>query len=109
MLRRLATASTISLSAMPNAGFPQRVGVKIVYPRSSPEYFALFAQEAAELGTRILGGCCGTTPEHIHAIAEAVKKLRSAKPHGAKIAGAGGAVEVFEPAERFRRIAAREP
>ena len=68
----------LPLSAMPNAGFPKRVGDRIVYPRSSPEYFALFAQEAAELGARILGGCCGTTPEHIRAMAEAVKKLRPA-------------------------------
>ena len=109
VLRELAATAKLPLSAMPNAGFPKRVGDRIVYPKSSPEYFALFAQEAAEIGTRIIGGCCGTTPEHIHAIAEAVKKLRSAKPHGAKIAGAGGAVEIFEPAERFRRIAAREP
>jgi methionine synthase / methylenetetrahydrofolate reductase(NADPH) len=112
ILRDLAASAKLPLSAMPNAGFPKRVGDRIVYPKSSPEYFALFAQEAAEIGTRIIGGCCGTTPEHIHAIAEAVKKLRSAKPRGTGIAGgsgAGGTVEVFEPAERFRRIAAREP
>ena len=52
------------LSAMPNAGFPKRVGDRIVYPRSSPEYFALFAREAAARGARIIGGCCGTSPEH---------------------------------------------
>src|SRR5579863_9591762 len=112
VLRELAASSKLPLSAMPNAGFPKRIGDRIVYPKSSPEYFALFAQEAAEIGTRIIGGCCGTTPEHIHAIAEAVKKLRSAKPRGAAngaSSGAGGTVEVFEPAERFRRIAAREP
>src|SRR5580692_5236244 len=112
VLRELAAAAKLPLSAMPNAGFPKRVGDRIVYPKSSPEYFALFAQEAAEIGTRIIGGCCGTTPEHIHAISEAVKKMRAAKPRGTGIAGGGGAggtVEVFEPAERFRRIAAREP
>src|SRR5580692_1583303 len=112
VLRELAASAKLPLSAMPNAGFPKRVGDRIVYPKSSPEYFALFAQEAAEIGTRIIGGCCGTTPEHIHAISEAVKKLRSAKPHGSKAgdgSGASGTVEVFEPAERYRRIAAREP
>jgi methionine synthase I (cobalamin-dependent)/5,10-methylenetetrahydrofolate reductase len=112
ILRDLAASAKLPLSAMPNAGFPKRIGDRIVYPKSSPEYFALFAQEAAEIGTRIIGGCCGTTPEHIHAIAEAVKKVRSAKQRAAGIAGgtgAGGTVEVFEPAERFRRIAAREP
>ena len=65
-------------SAMPNAGFPHRMGDRIVYPKSSPEYFALFAREAAELGVRLLGGCCGTTPEHIRAMAEAAKKLHPA-------------------------------
>jgi homocysteine S-methyltransferase len=64
------------LSAMPNAGLPQRVGDRVVYPRSSPEYFALFAREAAALGARIIGGCCGTSPDHIRAIAEAVRGLR---------------------------------
>src|SRR5258708_36813670 len=66
---------------MPNAGLPKREGDRIVYPKSSPEYFALFAREAAAHGVRILGGCCGTTPEHIRAIAEAVKLLRPAKTH----------------------------
>jgi homocysteine S-methyltransferase len=64
------------LSAMPNAGIPQRVGDRVVYPRSSPEYFALFAREAVALGARIVGGCCGTSPEHIRAMAEAVRGLR---------------------------------
>jgi len=67
------------LSAMPNAGLPQRVGDRVVYPRSSPEYFALFAREAAALGARIVGGCCGTSPEHIRAMAEAVRGLGPAQ------------------------------
>src|SRR6202795_3962973 len=107
VLRELAGCATLPLSAMPNAGFPKRVGDRIVYPRSSPEYFALFAQEAAELGARLLGGCCGTTPEHIHAIAEAVKKLAPAKSRGARDVAAP--VGVMEPAERKRGVATREP
>src|SRR5258708_36810647 len=66
---------------MPTAGFPNREGDRIVYPTSSPEYCALFAREAAALGVRLLGGCCGTTPAHIRAMAEAVKSLRPAKAH----------------------------
>ena len=107
VLRELAGSASLPLSAMPNAGFPKRVGDRTVYPRSSPEYFALFAQEAADLGARIIGGCCGTTPEHIRAIAEAVKKLHPAKLTSGKGAAAG--VEVLERAERVRRITAREP
>ncbi len=111
VLRDLAAISSIPLSAMPNAGFPKRVGDRTVYPRSSPEYFALFAREAAELGVRVIGGCCGTTPEHIRAIAEAVKKINPARSVGAKAAAApvGASVEVLDPAERVRRIASREP
>ena len=108
VLREFAGSANLPLSAMPNAGFPKRVGDRIVYPRSSPQYFSLFAQEAAELGTRILGGCCGTTPEHIRAIAEAVKKLHPGKfsPGGN---GRGATVELLERGERARRITAREP
>jgi methionine synthase / methylenetetrahydrofolate reductase(NADPH) len=108
VLRELAESASLPLAAMPNAGFPKRVGDRIVYPRSSPEYFALFAQEAASLGVRVMGGCCGTTPQHVQAMAEAVKKLR---PGTSASAGArdGDAVEVLEPAERVRRLAKREP
>ncbi len=75
ILEELAGAGR-PLSAMPNAGFPKRVGDRIVYPRSSPEYFAQFGRDAVALGARIVGGCCGTSPEHIHALAEAVRDLR---------------------------------
>src|SRR5438034_8446185 len=81
ILRELTAVDDLRISGMPNAGFPKREGDRIVYPRSSPEYFALFAREAAALGVRILGGCCGTTPAHIRAMAEAVKSLRPAKAH----------------------------
>src|SRR5438046_5470499 len=77
----LAAVDGIRVSGMPNAGFPKREGDRIVYPRSSPEYFALFAREAAALGVRILGGCCGTTPAHIRAMAEAVQLLRPSETH----------------------------
>src|SRR5271156_685882 len=111
VLRELAANSNIPLSAMPNAGFPKRIGDRTVYPRSSPEYFALFAKEAAEIGARILGGCCGTTPDHIHAMAEAVKRIKPAVSAGVRSAAQSAATtaEVLEPADRVRRIAAREP
>jgi homocysteine S-methyltransferase len=97
-----AAAGTLPGSAMPNVGFPRRMGDRTVYPRSSPEYFAHFAQDAAGLGVRLLGGCCGTTPEHIRAMAEAVKKLRPATQ-----AGTVHPLEVR--VEAPARIAKREP
>jgi len=102
VLRDLAAAANIPLSAMPNAGFPHRMGDRIVYPKSSPEYFALFAREAAELGVRLLGGCCGTTPEHIRAMAEVAKSLQPATH--VKVASAA-----VTPVEQARRIATRQP
>jgi methionine synthase I (cobalamin-dependent)/5,10-methylenetetrahydrofolate reductase len=111
VLRDLAAISRLPLSAMPNAGFPKRIGDRTVYPRSSPEYFALFAQEAAEIGARIIGGCCGTTPDHIRAMAQAVKIINPVKSSSSKeaLASAAGTTEVLEPAERLRRVIAREP
>ncbi len=79
ILGQLAGVDDVRVSGMPNAGFPKREGDRIVYPKSSPEYFAEFAREAAALGVRILGGCCGTTPAHIRAMAEVVKSLAPVK------------------------------
>jgi len=103
ILQELASAAgTLPGSAMPNVGFPRRMGDRTVYPRSSPQYFAHFAQDAAALGVRLLGGCCGTTPEHIRAMAEAVKKLRPATR--------AGTVHPLEArVEAPARIAKREP
>jgi len=101
ILQELAAVEDISVSGMPNAGFPKREGDRIVYPKSSPEYFAQFAREAAALGVRILGGCCGTTPAHIRAMAEAVKSLRPAKAHPS--------APVVEAAPKPASVSQREP
>jgi homocysteine S-methyltransferase len=88
ILQELTAVDDLRVSGMPNAGFPKREGDRIVYPKSSPEYFALFAREAAALGVRILGGCCGTTPAHIRAMADA-DSCRRAFRRGAGKAGLG--------------------
>jgi homocysteine S-methyltransferase len=108
VLREFAVTAKLPLAAMPNAGFPQRLGGRLIYPRSSPEYFSAFAQEASNLGVRVVGGCCGTTPSHIQAIAAAVKKLR---PQESQVGGVGILDEpaTVHTAERARRIAARPP
>lgn len=58
-------------SAMPNAGFPQFVGGRTMYP-ATVEYFAEYALTFEGLGAQIIGGCCGTTPEHIAAMRAAL-------------------------------------
>src|ERR1700738_3227758 len=106
VLQELTSVGGLCVSGMPNAGFPKREGDRIVYPKSSPEYFALFAREAAALGVRILGGCCGTTPAHIQAMAEAVKSLRPVKATTvAHVATAArpAAVPEREPESKFWR------
>lgn len=107
VLRLFDGLPSVPLSGMPNAGFPQRVGDRTIYPRSSPEYFALFAQEAASLGARIVGGCCGTKPDHIRAMAEVVKQMKLGEPLSGERATV--AVEILEPEQRILRTSARGP
>jgi methionine synthase I (cobalamin-dependent)/5,10-methylenetetrahydrofolate reductase len=61
----------LPLAALPNIGLASLAGGRVVYPHSTPDYFAEFAVQAAALGARVVGGCCGTTPAQIQAIHEA--------------------------------------
>ncbi len=102
ILQELAeVAGSFPLSSLPNVGFPQRTGDRVVYPKSSPEYFDLFAREAVVLGARILGGCCGTTPDHIRAMVHAVQGKHPAR--------GGHAAATVEAAPEAHPVAAREP
>lgn len=58
-------------SAMPNAGWPEQVGGRIMYP-TSPTYFHEYALAFWEQGAAVIGGCCGTTPEHIAIMRKAI-------------------------------------
>ncbi len=55
------------ISIQPNAGWPQRMGARLIYP-ATPEYFGDFARRFLQAGASIIGGCCGTTPDHIRAM-----------------------------------------
>ena len=59
------------LSAMPNAGWPERVGGRIMYP-AGPDYFNDYTVALREIGVCLIGGCCGTTPEHISSMRAAL-------------------------------------
>ena len=69
---------TMALAAMPNMGLASLAGSRVVFPHATPDYFADFAAHARDLGAKIIGGCCGTTPTEIGAIAAAVKEERTA-------------------------------
>jgi homocysteine S-methyltransferase len=67
------------LAALPNIGLASMSGGRVIYPHATPEYFAEFAAHARELGARVIGGCCGTTPTEIAAIRAAIEEDR--QPH----------------------------
>jgi methionine synthase I (cobalamin-dependent) len=69
--RMQAACPKLFYASQPNAGFPTRQSGRLMYP-SSPSYFADFARQAAAAGIRLIGGCCGTTPEHTAAMATAL-------------------------------------
>lgn len=75
VLARLAAASDLPLSAFANSGFPQYLDGRFIY-LATPEYFAGMGKEMVSAGAVLVGGCCGTTPEHIRALAAAVAGLK---------------------------------
>jgi methionine synthase I (cobalamin-dependent)/5,10-methylenetetrahydrofolate reductase len=76
-LEALKTLTKLPISVQPNAGVPQNVGGRNIY-MSSPEYIAEYAKRFIQTGATIVGGCCGTNPEHIRAIRRAVQALQPA-------------------------------
>ncbi len=73
-VERMAVVTRKKLSAQPNAGMPRDVGGRSMY-MASPEYMATYARHLIQAGAKIVGGCCGTTPEHIRAMVEGVRPL----------------------------------
>jgi len=85
-IERMAPVTTTKLSAMPNAGMPREVGGRAMY-MASPEYTANYARHLIQAGVRLVGGCCGTTPEHIRAMVDGVRPL---VPRHATVEGSAG-------------------
>jgi methionine synthase / methylenetetrahydrofolate reductase (NADH) len=75
VVAELAAGAALPVSVQPNAGVPRRLGRQLRYARNT-EYFAAAARRFVASGATLVGGCCGTTPAHIRAIATAVKDLR---------------------------------
>jgi methionine synthase / methylenetetrahydrofolate reductase (NADH) len=74
VIEQLAKVVKLPLSAQPNAGLPRDVGDRKIY-MASPEYLGTYAKRLAEAGATLVGGCCGTTPDHIKAIAQFVQSV----------------------------------
>lgn len=64
---RMHPGSDVPLAAMPNAGLPQSVENRLIY-MAGPDYFGKYAKRFVQVGVRLLGGCCGTTPAHVRAM-----------------------------------------
>lgn len=77
-LEDLRGLTSLPLSVQPNAGLPQNVGGRNIY-MTSPEYVAEYSKRFIQTGAVIVGGCCGTNPNHIRAIRRAVQALQPAK------------------------------
>src|SRR3954467_7619306 len=90
-VRYLALNSTKQVSVLPNAGLPQNEGGNAVYkltPQELADYHKHFVQD---YGVRIVGGCCGTTPEHLKAVVDAVSGVEPAKRDGKRVGSASSA------------------
>lgn len=71
-VERLSRVVNVPIIAQPNAGLPREVGGRKLYV-ASPEYVGEYARRMVEAGAKLVGGCCGTTPEHVASIARFVK------------------------------------
>ena len=77
-VRYLCQNSTLPICVQPNAGLPQNEGGRAVYKLKPAELAAFHRRFISEYGVQLVGGCCGTTPEHLRAVAEAVSGLTPA-------------------------------
>ncbi|MBL8737742.1 MAG: methionine synthase [Planctomycetes bacterium] len=78
-VRHLGKTTTRTIMVMPNAGLPRNVGGKAVYDLTPQELARFQARFVGEFGIGVVGGCCGTTPEHVQAMAAAMRGLRPAE------------------------------
>ncbi len=105
-VERVRAVTTAPLSAQPNAGMPRSVEGRNIY-LCSPEYMAEFARRFVDVGVRLIGGCCGTTPEHIH-VMKAFLRAVSGGTMARKPAALAKAQPVEVPPLRERSLMGRK-
>ncbi|HWG22129.1 MAG TPA: bifunctional homocysteine S-methyltransferase/methylenetetrahydrofolate reductase [Terracidiphilus sp.] len=88
-IEAMRAATTLPIAAMPNAGMPRAVEGRNIY-LCSPEYMASFARKAIAAGAQIVGGCCGTTPNHTRAMRSAMRAIDAQ----ARVTEGGAAVAI---------------
>ena len=77
---RVISLTTKPFTVLANAGLPQEVNGRLIY-MSTPEYFSEYAKKLIEIGVKVIGGDCGTTPKHINTLSKQVKPLSGGKKH----------------------------
>jgi methionine synthase I (cobalamin-dependent)/5,10-methylenetetrahydrofolate reductase len=100
-VERLRQVTSKPLSAMPNAGMPRNVEGRNIY-LCSPEYMASYARKFVAAGVRFVGGCCGTTPEHIHVMKSAIR-VTSAKATTGQVSSISKPPSALEPVPLAKR------
>jgi len=95
-MERIRTATSLPLAAQPNAGIPRSVEGRNIY-LCSPEYMASYARKFVAAGVRLVGGCCGTTPDHIR-VMKAALRVGEARARVNTAPAAGQAAAVVAPA-----------
>jgi len=96
-IEKMVCWTTKPLSVMPNAGVPTSVEGRNLY-LCSPEYMAQYARRMLQAGARIVGGCCGTTPEHIREIRKEARSLQHSVQSAARSGVIQGVIEEVPPA-----------
>ena len=100
----MGRATTLPLAAQPNAGRPRDVDGRNLY-LCSPEYMASYARRFVAAGVRLVGGCCGTTPDHVRQIAGAVRTAMPTAVRAVPAAPADDQTVVARPVERREKSA----
>ena len=111
VIERMRLATRLPLAAMPNAGMPRAVEGRNIY-MASPEYMASFARKFIHAGASLIGGCCGTTPNHIRAMTSAMRALLAQEASARRDAtgvGAAGAVQSSLQADSEAAVEASGP
>src|SRR5258708_11261030 len=95
------------MSAMPNAGDPQRVEGRHIY-LCSPEYMAQYARRFLWAGVKIIGGCCGTTPEHIKLVRSEARSLQPGQAQVFSEPVSSDAIAIVKPVERMTKVPVKD-
>jgi len=106
-VERIRAATSLPLSAQPNAGIPRSVEGRNIY-LCSPEYMASYARKFVTAGVRLVGGCCGSTPEHIRVMKSALRVTQARARTGTSTAKAQTApVVASQPIEQRSQLGAK--